>query len=149
MLKIVLFNQTTGETMIVTCVEILVLCLMPGLGLELPSQPPLSSYPAVMVFYDPALGGINCDDDCSTVASGPFTTDMYKTAGACHPDLLSLTVYFPAIDLTMHCVDTGSLVTVAWNNYYQRTIIYFDVLWPAAEPPPWLYWLIYDWRIIR
>ena len=135
--------------MIVTCVEIVLLCFLPDMGLGPSPEPLLSSYPAVMVFYDPALGGINCDGDCTTVATGPFTADMYKTSGACHPDLLGQTVYFPAIDLTMHCVDTGSLVTVAWNNYYQLTIIYFDVLWPAAEPPPWLYWLLNDWEVVR
>jgi hypothetical protein len=99
-----------------------------------------------MVIYDPSLGGINCDGDCTTVATGPLTEDMWFTSGACHPDLLGQTVYFPAIDFEMECVDNGGLITKAYNEYYQRDVVYFDVMWDASNPPEWLYWLL-DWEI--
>ena len=109
---------------------------------------PLTSYPAVMVIYDPRLGGINCDGDCLTVATGPLTEDMYFTSGACHQDLLGATVHFPAINFSMRCVDTGGLIDVGWNEYYQQEVLYFDAMWDASNPPPWVYWLLDDWEVV-
>ena len=131
----------------VTCLKLMLLCLCLLPYYVPPSPPPpLHTYPAVMVIYDPSLGGINCDGDCTTVATGLLTEDMWFTSGACHPDLLGLTVYFPAIDFEMKCVDNGGLITKAYNEYYQRDVVYFDVMWDASSPPEWLYWLL-DWEI--
>ncbi len=120
------------------------ICLLPDYT---PPPPPVTDYPAVMVIYIPERGGINCDGDCTTVAMGPLTKDMYFNSGACHPDLYGRTVYFPAIDFTMDCVDNGELVTLAYNEYYDREVVYFDVLWDESEPPEWLYWLL-EWKIV-
>lgn len=129
---------------LLTCLELALLCLLPD---YVPPPPPLTSYPALMVIYDPALGGINCDEDCSTVATGPLTEDMYFTSGACHPDLLGLTVYFPAIDFEMKCVDTGGMITVRYSDYYEQDVLYFDAMWDYfGEWPYWNYWLL-DWEI--
>ena len=113
-----------------------------------PPPSPLSSYPAVITIYDPSRGGIKCDQDCSTVATGPLTSDMYFTSGACHPDLLGSWVYFPSIQYTMQCVDTGGLVTVRWSDHHQAQVLFFDAMWDASQPPPWNYWMLDDWRII-
>lgn len=138
--------------MILTCVELALICLLPDYILP---EPPriLTDYPALMVIYDPSIchepgGEINCDGDPDTVAIGSLTDDMWFTSGACHPDLLGLSVYFPAIDFTMRCVDTGGLVNTAFNEYYQQDVIYFDAMWDSTQPPYWLYWLLDDWYIV-
>ena len=128
-----------------TCLELALICLLPDYNPPPPKT--IFDYPALMVFYDPSLGGINCDGDCTTVATGPLTEDMWETSGACHPDLLGLTIYFPAIDFTMDCVDTGGLITVTFNEYYQKEVLYFDVMWRASNPPYWLYFLLDDWYV--
>lgn len=129
-----------------SCIELAVICLLPDY--RPPAPKTIYDYPALMVIYDPSLGGINCDSDCSTVALGPLTDDMWFTSGACHPALLGLKIHFPAIDFTMRCVDTGSLVTIAFNQYYGRDVVYFDVMWDAGSPPTWLYWLLEDWNVL-
>ena len=113
-----------------------------------PAPKTVTDYPALMVIYDPSLGGLNCDGDCSTVATGQLTADMWFTSGACHPELLGATVRFPAIDFTMRCVDTGPAVTVAYNDYYRTDVVYLDAMWKANQPPDWLYWLLEDWAVV-
>lgn len=120
-------------------------CLLPDYNP--PPPPPITSYPAVMVIYDPTEGGINCDGDCSTVAMGVLEDHMWYTSGACHPELYGRTVYFPAIDFEMHCVDQGGLITVAYNKYYDEEVVYFDVLWDSDNPPEWLYWKL-EWEVV-
>ena len=126
---------------------LLVLSLLLSFPIEPPVEKKLTDYPAVITFYDPALGGINCDDDCSTVATGLLTDDMYFTSGACHKDLLGRTVYFHAIDFEMECVDTGGMITVLYSKYYKQDVLYFDVLWDANNPPEWNYWLLEKWSV--
>ena len=109
---------------------------------------PVTNYPAVMVIYDPTIGGINCDEDCTTIATGPLLDEYWYQAGACYPNLLGAEIYFPVIDFTMKCVDNGGKVTVLWNEYYQQEVVYFDVLWSATNPPYWLYWLLDDWQVM-
>ena len=129
-----------------TCLELAVICLLPDYTPPAPKT--VFDYPALMVVYDPTLGGINCDNDCTTVALGELTEDMWFTSGACHPDLLGLTVYFPAIDFEMRCVDTGGMITIRYNEFYQRTVLYFDALWDYYNLPEWNYWLLEDWEVI-
>ena len=107
----------------------------------------LSDYPALMTIYDPSLGGINCDDDCSTVATGPLTEDMWFTSGACHPNLLGAIVYFPGIDFEMRCVDTGPMIGVRYNKYYGETVLYFDAMWDSTDLPSWVQWNVGSWYI--
>jgi len=141
--------------MIKICFELAFICLLPD---YVPPEPPkvLTDYPALMVMYDPVLctdgtpgGEINCDDDPTTVATGPLTQDMYFVSGACHPDLLGATVHFPYIDFSMKCVDTGGAIIIRYNDWYQREVLYFDVLWDYyGEWPYWLHWLLDDWYFV-
>ena len=130
-----------------TCLELALICLLPDLNLPPPPPINISNYPAVMSIYDPSLGGINCDDDCSTVAIGPLLEEYWRTAGACHPDLLGATVHFPAIDFSMKCVDTGPAVTVRWSRQHHEIVLFFDVMWPINDLPYWLYWKLEEWHI--
>ena len=123
------------------------MAMLPIIPIDLVDDKPLTDYPAVITFYDPSEGDINCDNDCSTVATGVLTDDMYFTSGACHEDLLGQTVYFPAIDFEMECVDNGGMIDVRYSKYYDREVIYFDVLWDADNPPEWNYWLLDEWSV--
>jgi len=110
-------------------------------------EPVITDYPAVLSIYDPDDGGINCDGDCTTVATGPLTPGMYFTSGACPMELLGATITFHDIDETMECVDTGGAIVVGWSPYYEQTVVYFDFMWDADNPPEWAYWLIQDWSV--
>jgi hypothetical protein len=107
---------------------------------------PLSDLPALVSVYDPALGGANCDSDCSTVATGPFEPEMYGTAAACPAFLLGATVDLPGLGL-FECVDRGSAVSVRWSEVHQQYVIVFDLIWSMADGvvPEWAYGLWTDW----
>jgi hypothetical protein len=112
------------------------------------------SLPAVTTVYDPALGDINCDADCTTVATGLLEDWMYESAGACDRDLLGATVHFPAINLSIKCVDRGGMIRPMYSEHYGQTVLYFDVLWhlekidgAIAGSPEWNYWLLNDWYV--
>lgn len=131
----------------IAIVFLFALSLYPIIPLDLVDDKPLTDYPAVITFYDPSKGDINCDDNCKTVATGPLTPDMYFTSGACHEDLLGRTIYFPAIDFEMKCVDTGGMITVLYSKYYDREVLYFDAMWDADNPPEWNYWILDEWSV--
>ncbi len=110
--------------------------------------------PAILTVYDPALGGVNCDGDCTTVATGLLTDEMYGVAGACPAEFLGATVYFDDIDVSMRCVDTGGMIGVAWSERDQEFVVYFDALWHLSKEsgkitgaPYWNQWLLPNWRI--
>lgn len=131
----------------------------------LPDMPPIEctglDHPAVLSVYNPLLDShlpdewnINCDNDCSTVATGPFQDWMYKEAGACPVELLGQTVYFPDIDHTMQCVDTGGAIKAAWSDRDNQCVVYFDALWPLEREdgvvtgaPYWAMWYLDEWEI--
>ena len=118
-------------------------------------DPPCSDMhaPAILHPYDPALGGINCDDDCSTVATGALLPEMYERAGACDKSMLGSTVYFDDIGMSMECVDTGGLIGPGWSERDSMCVMYFDVLWhldieggKITNAPSWNHWLLPNWR---
>ena len=114
-----------------------------------PTAPPkLTDYPAVIMAYDPALGGTNCDGDCSTIATGPLTQDMYGTVAACHQDLLGRSITLPSIG-TFDCLDTGGAIRVAYNEYFEREVLYFDVMYDLVnnDRPRWAGMLLEDWEL--
>jgi len=131
---------------------IILLALMP---IDVPQhQTTITDYPAVMVVYDPALGGINCDHDCGTIATGRFEEWMYGEVGACDQSLLGAYITFHPIDLTIYCGDTGGAIKPTWSQRDNRMVLYFDVLWPLETDgnkivgePYWNYWLIEDWSV--
>ncbi len=95
--------------------------------------------------YDPVLGGINCDDNCATVAMGEWYTDMYKVSGACPPELYGATLYLPDLDKEFHCIDTGPAVVAV--HYPGQLVSWLDVMWPLTEedPPDYLgLWFEYE-----
>lgn len=113
-----------------------------------PPPPPLTSFPAVVMVYDPALGGINCDSDCTTIATGPLLPEMYGTVAACHPDLLYKRILIPTIG-EFDCLDTGGSIRVNYNEHFERDAIYFDILYDlVTEIPPWAGMLINNWEVI-
>ena len=119
-----------------------------------PQEPSIYDLPAVVVVYDPTLGDGNCDDNCKTVATGPLEDWMYEAAGACDAELLGSTVHFPALDLSMECVDRGTAVRVIYSEHFERDVLYFDALWHLEKvdgvilgAPEWTGWLIKDWYV--
>lgn len=113
-----------------------------------PTPPPLTDFPAVIMAYDPALGGINCDGDCTTIATGPLEPEMYGVVAACHPDLLYERIRIPTIG-TFQCLDTGGSIGVSYNEHFDRDVIYFDILYDLEEErPPWAGMLISNWEVI-
>ena len=113
-----------------------------------PPPPPLTDFPAVIMAYDPALGGINCDGDCTTIATGPLELEMYGVVAACHPDLLYERILIPTIG-EFHCLDTGGAIGVDYNEHFDRDVIYFDILMDLeGERPPWAGMLISNWEVI-
>lgn len=111
---------------------------------------PVEQYHAVLSSYDPALGDINCDGDCGTVAMGLFNEAMYKVAGACPLDLYGATVYFPLLGREIHCVDTGPAITARYSTDNNMCGAYFDILWPLhKEPAPeWAMYWTQDWEVV-
>lgn len=108
-------------------------------------------YPAVVSVYDPELGGVNCDDDCSTVAMGPFDEDMYGAAGACDPDLYGDVIYFPSLAVKMHCVDNGTNIRTLYDERIDACVSVFDLAWPLHEDPSpeFAMWVVQDWYIVE
>ena len=111
-------------------------------------------YPAVMSVYDPSLGGINCDGDCTTVATGLLMDWMYEEAGACPAELLGATINFPALDHTLQCVDNGEEIKAGWSERDDQCVVYFDTLWHLEKEgeeilgaPYWTWWFIEEWSV--
>ena len=119
-------------------------------------------YPAVMSLYDPDLGGWNCDDDCSTVATGLLQDWMYEVAGACPFEFTGWIIQFPDLDRSLQCVDRGTAVRARWSDHHDQCVVYFDVLWHLPDEngdgridrdenglipglPYWAYWKVEDW----
>jgi hypothetical protein len=109
---------------------------------------PPTSYPLKMTLYDPVLGGWNCDDDCTTVATGKFYDSMYKQAASCPIQLLGNTINIDHLGKNYICVDTGPAVKPTyWKDH---CITWLDVVWPLhREPlPDWTYWEFDNWSVI-
>lgn len=107
-----------------------------------------TDHPAIVTVYDPALGGINCDEDCTTIATGPFEEWMYKNYAACDVSLLGHYVSFGVLGFSARCMDTGGEVHAMWSLRDQQCVLPFDILWPLVEEPApyWNWWFIEDWR---
>jgi hypothetical protein len=105
-------------------------------------------YPAKLSVYDPALGGVNCNGDCTTIATGLFDDSMYKEVAACPAELLGATITFPMMPwLEFQCLDTGPAIKARY--YGNQCVTFFDVVWPLAteDPPNWVWWEISNWSV--
>lgn len=79
-----------------------------------------ANYPLRISHYDPSLGGINCDHDCSTMASGDSVSEWVNGkngvyAAACpRSNGWHIGKRFSIDGITYECRDTGG-----WINCYQ------------------------------
>jgi len=116
-----------------------------------------------MSVYDPQLDNhlpdsenVNCDDDCTTVATGLLEEWMYEVAGACPMQLLGRTVHFPAINHAIKCVDTGPAIKATYSKRDKQCVVYFDTLWHldrdedgrVTGAPEWTWWYIGEWEVM-
>lgn len=109
-----------------------------------PPPPALADLPILVTWYNPALGGINCNNDCSTLADGTKWNDShYNNTAACIVRLRGATLHFG--DYAVKCRDSGGMVKISWNDYYQRWVMHVDVL--SAEPIGCNYCLYEKWRV--
>ncbi len=68
--------------------------------------------PLKISWYDPRLGGVNCDGDCSTMASGvKVTPDRYGRTAACIPEWTRArkVIVIPGAG-EFECLDTGGAI---------------------------------------
>jgi len=108
-----------------------------------------TTLPALVSFYVPADGGINCDGDCSVL--GDMTpVNECENCAAC-----PLGMYWSWINLAGHeyqCRDHGSAVTVRYGERYTadgfrtKWFIIFDVLAVDGIEPPNAYELV-EWSV--
>lgn len=99
--------------------------------------------PILLTWYNPQLGGINCDSDCSTMADGlGWGVGDYGRVAACLPDWLG--GYVTVGGYRLKCRDTGGAIVVEFNEHYGRWVIHVDVLSQSAIPCN--YCLYEDWR---
>ncbi len=88
--------------------------------------------------YDPALGGINCDEDCTRTANGLLIQpEHYGTIAACHPSWMGCQVSFrndygEAGPFT--CQDTGgALLAPKYVSKLDDFVQYVDILWDLTD----------------
>jgi hypothetical protein len=99
-------------------------------------------------WYDPALGGVNCDGSCATMAAGHDPRDWYGRALACPPEfpigsIWRLPAIYPGLPAKdWICLDRGGMVVMDGNGtaivdlltpYPVRTglaraVVYYDEL---------------------
>ena len=104
----------------------------------------------LITWYDPKLGGINCDSDCSMLADGSATANAiyYGNApvstAACLREWIGRTVTIDGLG-TFLCRDTGGGIVTKYNEIHQRTVIHLDVM--AASEIPCNYCIYENWRL--
>lgn len=104
-----------------------------------------ASLPVLITWYDPALGGVNCDSECGHFGDGTtVTADDYGVTAACLPEWRGATVNLPGIGSFL-CRDSGSAIGARWNSYHQTDVIHVDLL--LHSEPSYNYYLIYDWSL--
>lgn len=88
-------------------------------------------------WYDPALGGINCNGDCARV--GPsylnmLTEDWYYRGAACPPELPRYTEIifkprFYAAPITVTCVDGGNSIVIKDDGVIRLDLLRDEPVW--------------------
>jgi hypothetical protein len=120
-----------------------------------------SEFPAFVNPYDPELGGINCNSDCSRLANGyEWQEADYGQLAACPPRFMGCSVTFTndhAMVGPLLCSDTGSaLLFPQYVEKLDKTVEFFDVLWdlteedgtmiPREELPWWNHAVFEEWE---
>ena len=103
-----------------------------------------SDLPIKISMYDPALAGINCDSDCSTMASGQKVVDWYGKSLACPSEFPLWTEFYIEGIGTRICLDRGGAII---NN---GEFIWVDLLLHESDfntVPPFGT-LVYEWGIV-
>ena len=128
------FNQS----MLITCLIVTAaLCVFPP-----PSN--RGDIPVITTWYDPALGGINCDDDCKTLADGgTWSSDDYGRVAACPASWMGKRFVTTAGEFL--CRDTGGKIGLAWNAYYENWVFHVDIM--SDTPISYNYRLWHKWAI--
>lgn len=97
--------------------------------------------PLKISWYDPARGGINCDSDCSTMASGiKVTSARYGNTAACIRSWMGKTVVIEGVG-SFTCLDTGGAIVE------HPGFIWIDLM--LREPIVPFGTLVYEWELIE
>lgn len=118
---------------------------------------PVNSLPILTVAYDPLH--INLDPSGCNMVMGEYdcgyfanmeivTPERYGNTAACIPQWINSTVTIPGVG-EWKCRDTGSLVQISWNKYYEQWVVYLDVMHDLEyDPDPWFnYHLWSNWSV--
>lgn len=83
--------------------------------------------PIITTYYDPSLGGINCDSDCTTFANmEKVTPDKYGNTAACPGEWLGKTIVID--DKPYVCRDTGGAIGLDYDDYFEMIVVRIDIL---------------------
>lgn len=97
--------------------------------------------PLRISWYDPKLGGINCDHDCTTMASGvKVTPDRYGNTAACVREWMGAWIVMPGIG-EFQCLDTGGAIIE------HPTFIYIDLLLHEPLPNAPFGTMVHNWYL--
>jgi hypothetical protein len=114
----------------------------------IPPQPPLADLPLLTTYYNPALGSINCNSDCSTLALVPMSDTLYGFAAACPAEMVfvdfTAVISHPAIG-ERACLDRGGAVVIEYNEGLQLWVIRIDLMERGPHPSNWQ--LLYGWSV--
>lgn len=90
---------------------------------------------ANVTWYDPALGGVNCDDSCAHMAAGDPVADWYGRALAC-PSEFALGTRFiitgsrwGLADGEWTCLDRGSSIVIREDGVIRLDLLTRAPVW--------------------
>ncbi len=109
-----------------------------------------SGLPIVTTWYDPELGGINCEEPCDIYAGGERVLESHyyghsDQTAACLAEWLGRSIHIQGLG-TFICRDVGSSIVIKYNEYFDRDVIHVDIL---AHPGEMVcdYCLWDEWRL--
>lgn len=95
--------------------------------------------PLKISWYDPLLGGVNCDHDCTTMTTGvKVTPDRYGRTAACIREWTGRTVFIPELG-TFECLDRGGAI-VERDGYIWIDLLLHEPLVPFGT-------LVYEYEV--
>jgi hypothetical protein len=137
------------------------LLLSPHIDPVPPRLLPAKQIPLLVNPYDPALGGINCDHDCTRFGNGVEIQDWhYGIRMACNPAHIGCQFHiwndFGSIG-PVWCVESGgALLEPQYHEGFGRVVQYVDILWhlddggqrvPNENLPWWNHGVFEDYEI--
>ncbi len=96
-----------------------------------------NNLPILTTWYDPELGGINCQEPCDIYANGERVIESHyygntDQTAACLPEWLGREITIQGLG-TFKCRDTGGAIKVAYSEYFSRMVIHVDILAHPGE----------------